>query len=103
MFTSISGRSVLVTGSTRASAKFMAAGFAAEGAKVVITGRDAGLGAATAAELTAAGGTVHYVRRHVSDPASCGAAVAAARRPAPADSTWCAATRASSRPRRSTR
>ncbi len=79
MFTSISGRSVLVTGGTKGIGKGLAAGFAAEGAKVVITGRDAELGVRTAAELSAAGGTVRYAAGDVSDPASCAAAVATAR------------------------
>ncbi len=79
MFTSISGRSVLVTGGTKGIGKGLAAGFAAEGAKVVITGRNAELGGQAAADLTAAGGTVSYVAGDVSDPASCAAAVAAAR------------------------
>ena len=75
MFTSISGRSVLVTGGTKGIGKGIAAGFAAEGANVVIVGRDADAGARAAAELGAGGRPVSFVRGDVSDPASCTAAV----------------------------
>jgi 3-oxoacyl-[acyl-carrier protein] reductase len=79
MFSSISGRSVLVTGGTKGIGKGLAAGFAAEGARVVITGRDAEAGQRTAAELTAAGGTVTFAAGDVSDPDSCAEVVAATR------------------------
>jgi 3-oxoacyl-[acyl-carrier protein] reductase len=79
MFSSISGRSVLVTGGTKGIGKGLAAGFAAEGARVVITGRDAEAGQRTADELTAAGGTVTFAAGDVSDPDSCADVVAATR------------------------
>lgn len=79
MFSSISGRSVLVTGGTKGIGKGIAAGFAGEGAKVVITGRDTEAGERTAAELTAASGPgeVTFLAGDVSDPASCESVTAA--------------------------
>jgi 3-oxoacyl-[acyl-carrier protein] reductase len=84
MFTAISGRSVLVTGGTKGIGKGIAAGFAAEGARVVITGRDREAGERAAADLTdglkqaEAGGQVCFLRGDVSDPASCAEVVQAA-------------------------
>jgi 3-oxoacyl-[acyl-carrier protein] reductase len=78
MFTSISGRSVLVTGGTKGIGKGIAAGFAAEGANVVIVGRHREAGERAAAELGQGGRTVSFVQADVSSAGSCAAAVAAA-------------------------
>lgn len=82
MFSSLSGRSALVTGGTKGIGKGIAAAFAGQGTSVVITGRDAQAGQQAAAELgtaaAAVGGKVAYVHGDVSDPASCARVVAAA-------------------------
>jgi len=79
MFTSIAGRSVLVTGGTKGIGKGIARVFATSGANVVITGRDEAGAQSAAAELTAlGGGTVSYVLGDVANAGSCRAMVAAA-------------------------
>src|ERR1700750_1107873 len=54
MFTSIAGRAVVVTGGTRGIGKGIASVFARNGAKVLITGRDAEAARAAAEDLQAA-------------------------------------------------
>jgi 3-oxoacyl-[acyl-carrier protein] reductase len=79
MFTSIAGRSVLVTGGTKGIGKGIARVFATAGANVVITGRDEAGAQAAAAELTAlGGGAVSYVLGDVASADACRAMVAAA-------------------------
>lgn len=79
MFSSISGRSVLVTGGTKGIGKGIARVFASAGANVVITGRDEAVAAASAGELTAlGGGTVTYSLGDVASPTDCRSMVAAA-------------------------
>jgi 3-oxoacyl-[acyl-carrier protein] reductase len=73
MFTSVSGRSVVVTGGTRGIGKGIARVFAAAGANVLITGRDAAAAQATVDDLSAipGAGAVSY---YLGDVASAQAA-----------------------------
>jgi NAD(P)-dependent dehydrogenase (short-subunit alcohol dehydrogenase family) len=75
MFTSISGRSVLVAGGTKGIGKGLAAGFAAEGARVVITGRDPGLGGQAEQAL---GPGARFTAADAADPEAVAASVRAA-------------------------
>ena len=71
MFTSIAGRAVVVTGGTRGIGKGIASVFARNGAKVLITGRDADAARTAAEELGAAGGEVSYVLANVASREDC--------------------------------
>jgi 3-oxoacyl-[acyl-carrier protein] reductase len=71
VFTSIAGRAVVVTGGTRGIGKGIARVFASSGARVLITGRDAGAAQAAVAELSATGADVCYVLGDVSQRADC--------------------------------
>jgi 3-oxoacyl-[acyl-carrier protein] reductase len=78
MFTSIAGRSVVVTGATRGIGKGIARVFAGSGARVLIVGRDEAAAKATAAELSGAGGEVSYLLADVSRREDCQQIAAAA-------------------------
>jgi 3-oxoacyl-[acyl-carrier protein] reductase len=79
MFTSVAGRSVVVTGGTRGIGKGIARVFIRAGANVLVTGRDEGAASAVVDELAAlGGGAVSYVLGDVSSAADCAAMAAAA-------------------------
>src|SRR5580765_6593454 len=77
MFTSIAGRAVVVTGGTRGIGKGIAAVFARNGAKVLITGRDAEAARAAAEDLQAQAtaalepGEVSFVLADVASREDC--------------------------------
>jgi 3-oxoacyl-[acyl-carrier protein] reductase len=67
MFTSIAGRSVVVTGGTRGIGKGIAAVFTRAGARVLVTRRDRATAEAAVAEI----GAVGYVLTDVARKADC--------------------------------
>jgi NAD(P)-dependent dehydrogenase (short-subunit alcohol dehydrogenase family) len=69
------GEKAVVTGSTAGIGRAVALAFAAEGAAVVVTGRDKARGDATVAEITASGGTAHFVPADLTDERACTALV----------------------------
>jgi 3-oxoacyl-[acyl-carrier protein] reductase len=75
MFTSLEGRSVVVTGASKGIGKGIAAGFARAGARVLVVGRDGAAAAATAEEL---GNGASAFAADVADPDACAAMAAAA-------------------------
>jgi 3-oxoacyl-[acyl-carrier protein] reductase len=82
MFTSVAGRSVIVTGGTRGIGKGIARVFVRVGAHVLITGRDEAAADATVDELARvgkeSGGTVSYVLGDVASRDFCNAMASAA-------------------------
>jgi len=66
MFTSIASKSLVVTGGSKGIGKGIAQVFAAEGAKVLLTGRHAETGNAVVDEITAVGGTAAFFECDVS-------------------------------------
>jgi len=79
MFTSVAGRSVVVTGGTRGIGKGIARVFTRAGADVLLTGRDKDAAEAAVDELAAlGGGRVSYALGDVASAADCALMAAAA-------------------------
>jgi 3-oxoacyl-[acyl-carrier protein] reductase len=66
LLTSIEGKSLVVTGGTKGIGKGIAKVFAAKGAKVLLTGRNADTGNAVVDEITGGGGTAAFLEGDVS-------------------------------------
>ncbi len=66
-----------MTGSTSGIGKAIATAFAAEGARVIVTGRDAGRGAAAVDAITGDGGDAAFHAADLSDEAACAQLVSA--------------------------
>ncbi len=73
MFTSLSGRSVIVTGGGRGIGRGIARRFGAVGCKVLVVALEEAEAAAVAESITAGGGTACSIAADVSDPAACDA------------------------------
>ncbi|MQA82704.1 MAG: glucose 1-dehydrogenase [Streptosporangiales bacterium] len=71
----LTGKVAVVTGSSRGLGKAMAWALASQGASVVISGRDLAVAEATAAEITAAGGTASATQFDNTERDSCAALV----------------------------
>jgi NAD(P)-dependent dehydrogenase (short-subunit alcohol dehydrogenase family) len=74
----LAGEKALVTGSTAGIGRAIAQEFAAQGARVVVTGRDDARGSEVVARITAAGGDAVFVPADVVEEQACAALVAAA-------------------------
>jgi NAD(P)-dependent dehydrogenase (short-subunit alcohol dehydrogenase family) len=74
----LQGKSALITGSTSNIGRAIALAFAAEGAHVVISGRDDSRGAAVAARIRDQGGQADYVRADLDGSPGASHALAAA-------------------------
>ncbi|WP_022901617.1 SDR family NAD(P)-dependent oxidoreductase [Humibacter albus] len=72
----LNGKTALITGSTSNIGRAIARRFAAEGAHVVVSGRDARRGAAVVADIRAAGGLADFVRADLDGSVSASRALA---------------------------
>ncbi|MEC3952418.1 SDR family oxidoreductase [Nocardia sp. CDC153] len=72
------GKKTLITGSTSNIGRAIAFAFAAEGAHVIVSGRDRTRGAAVVAQIRAAGGEADYVHADLDGTAAASRALAAA-------------------------
>ncbi len=70
-------RTALVTGSTSNIGRAIAVRFAAEGARVIVSGRDADRGAAVVDEITSAGGIADFIRADLDGSAAASEFLAA--------------------------
>src|ERR1700733_4076075 len=78
MLTSLSGRSVIVTGASKGIGKGIARVFAGKGAKVLLAARDLAQAEAAAAGIRSAGGIASALAADVSSPDDCARMAAAA-------------------------
>jgi len=78
VLTSLSDRSVIVTGASKGICKGIARVFAGKGAKVLLAARDLAQAEAAAAEIRSAGGAASAVAADVSSPEDCTIMAAAA-------------------------
>ena len=78
MLTSLSGRSVIVTGASKGIGKGIARVFAGKAAKVLLAARDLAQAEATAAGIRSAGGIASALAADVSSPDDCARMAAAA-------------------------
>jgi len=74
----LDGKVALITGSTRGIGRTIAEMFAAEGVRVVVTGRSSDRGERTAERIRHQGGTALFLRMEVTDERSVRDALAAA-------------------------
>ena len=74
----LAGEVAVVTGSTAGLGKEIARRFAAEGARVVVTGRDESRGAAVVDGIARAGGQAAFAAADLSEERECAALIAAA-------------------------
>lgn len=76
--TRLSGKTALVTGSTSNIGRAIAVAYAAEGAHVIVSGRDDARGESVVSDIRDSGGRADYLRADLDGSAACRALAAAA-------------------------